>query len=423
MKKRSLLKKLSGAAISLILLSGLLSLETTAQSTISRPGKSMNYIHNRINWIHTSNTDYTYNNDGELISSVKTDPVTNQNISKTEVILDSLNRIMLASGYLWQNNSWVVNFKDNHICTYNAANQVTEFIYQRWKNGALENEHKFNSVYDTAGNLVATTHFEWVNNTWETIDRTLSTYVNGVQTESIKEVYSKNTNSWRPTFKETYGGWQRPGMWSSLVLQTYNATTGWVNFRRYTNTMGQNGGYETLAEAFQNGIWVYDTRQTMIYDVRGDHTDYLAETFVNGTWRMDWTNKYIYTYNSHNDLLQKVYQSPDINSGPIRDQTKDVYSNFQYFTRTLGTPEARQAGLALTLYPNPAQDLLHIDLAGNTQRLQKVTISDLTGKTVLSQTFEAEDRKQVQVEQLPAGIYLLNLETDKGTVVKKFVKQ
>jgi len=75
---------------------------------------------------------------------------------------------------------------------------------------------------------------------------------------------------------------------------------------------------------------------------------------------------------------------------------------------------------ALSIYPNPVKDELFI--TNNEQlTMNNVEIVDLTGKTILIP--HSSFLIPINVSSLPQGIYFLKIETDKGIVTKKFVKE
>ncbi len=83
----------------------------------------------------------------------------------------------------------------------------------------------------------------------------------------------------------------------------------------------------------------------------------------------------------------------------------------------------------LKVYPNPAQDVVNVMYELSDDRAVRVSLHDLTGKQcrVLS---DMQDQKKCKCENnfsikdLPAGMYLLVLETDKGEqTVQRFIKE
>jgi len=99
-----------------------------------------------------------------------------------------------------------------------------------------------------------------------------------------------------------------------------------------------------------------------------------------------------------------------------------------YFTYTDGsnTVWVKNTGSAIAavelknmeIYPNPVKNELKIE--NGELRINKVEICDLSGKTINSQRLNG---KSVNVANLPQGIYFVKIETDRGIVTRKFVKE
>jgi len=71
----------------------------------------------------------------------------------------------------------------------------------------------------------------------------------------------------------------------------------------------------------------------------------------------------------------------------------------------------------LTIYPNPAYNLLYIQ--SNDTEIEKVQIVDLMGAVVLQQTGNVGS---MDIRMLSTGTYLLHMQTTNGNMVKRFVK-
>ncbi len=74
----------------------------------------------------------------------------------------------------------------------------------------------------------------------------------------------------------------------------------------------------------------------------------------------------------------------------------------------------------VSLYPNPALNELTINAEDLT--IQSIKIIDLTGKMVLSNSFN-QSSKTIDISSLDKGSYILMLDSEKGLVSKKFVKK
>ena len=61
---------------------------------------------------------------------------------------------------------------------------------------------------------------------------------------------------------------------------------------------------------------------------------------------------------------------------------------------------------ALSVYPNPAKDILNISFDGASST-SKVSVLDLTGKELINKTIQ-NNKAQIDVSHLSQGIYVVN---------------
>jgi hypothetical protein len=73
------------------------------------------------------------------------------------------------------------------------------------------------------------------------------------------------------------------------------------------------------------------------------------------------------------------------------------------------------------LFPNPAHTSVYLQgIAGNES---EISILDMAGKTRLVKKFDTiTGTVKLSVENLPSGLYIINIKTAEGTITKKFVK-
>jgi len=74
---------------------------------------------------------------------------------------------------------------------------------------------------------------------------------------------------------------------------------------------------------------------------------------------------------------------------------------------------------AVSVYPNPTSNVVNVANAGS---VNNVSISDINGRTVKSTKFNGVADAQVNISDLSAGVYMMSISSDKGTTVKKIVK-
>ena len=73
------------------------------------------------------------------------------------------------------------------------------------------------------------------------------------------------------------------------------------------------------------------------------------------------------------------------------------------------------------MYPNPVNSIVTISNKENIV-LNSISISDINGRTVKQMSFDNVDSVQLNVSDLGSGIYFMNIATDSGNAVKKFIK-
>ena len=73
----------------------------------------------------------------------------------------------------------------------------------------------------------------------------------------------------------------------------------------------------------------------------------------------------------------------------------------------------------LSVFPNPANDVVNVTVDA---AISNITVTDLNGRTVKNTKFAGVSEASVNVSDLSAGVYMMNIASDKGSVTKKIVK-
>lgn len=88
----------------------------------------------------------------------------------------------------------------------------------------------------------------------------------------------------------------------------------------------------------------------------------------------------------------------------------------------IGTDEALGLGdndlTGVAVYPNPATDVLNVTLPSNVE-VKTATLIDVLGKT----TGVSLENGQMNIADLAAGVYILNMDTNLGSFSQKVIKQ
>ncbi|MGX7667596.1 DUF7619 domain-containing protein [Flavobacterium pedocola] len=125
----------------------------------------------------------------------------------------------------------------------------------------------------------------------------------------------------------------------------------------------------------------------------------------------------------------QIKPKPGYTIGDIIPNTASIYFDFNpaivtntYTTEFVATMSVSDFNHnSFVAYPNPTKGLLTI-ASKNTASLQTVTVTDVTGKTVLKNNCSATEAT-VDVSHLMSGIYFLTVESNEQKSTVKFVKQ
>ncbi len=112
--------------------------------------------------------------------------------------------------------------------------------------------------------------------------------------------------------------------------------------------------------------------------------------------------------------------------GDVIENTADIYFDFNaaIITNTVSTTVVENLGVdefgldrMIQLYPNPASSSLQVKTS-KTIFFEKANVYSTLGKRIIE-----TKQNQINLETLSAGIYLVEVVTDKGSVTKKIVKE
>ena len=98
--------------------------------------------------------------------------------------------------------------------------------------------------------------------------------------------------------------------------------------------------------------------------------------------------------------------------GCTKSQTSDV--------TVLGVGIDELETLGASIHPNPSNGIFNL-VVQDTDPIS-VRILDLSGKAIQTETFSGSTRYTLDMESAPAGLYILELETEHGRAFKRLIK-
>ncbi|MBT8258922.1 MAG: T9SS type A sorting domain-containing protein [Bacteroidia bacterium] len=91
------------------------------------------------------------------------------------------------------------------------------------------------------------------------------------------------------------------------------------------------------------------------------------------------------------------------------------------FTTVLSDGQPESISNNVRIFPNPANGLLNVNFPQGIES-GNLTIYDITGQRVIESVLTEADNT-IEVSALSQGVYLLKLETDSKSIIKKFIKE
>ena len=73
------------------------------------------------------------------------------------------------------------------------------------------------------------------------------------------------------------------------------------------------------------------------------------------------------------------------------------------------------------VYPNPVKDILNINPSYN-DLIKVISIYNISGKEIYTAVLNKSDKTLLKLPDISSGVYLLNIETNYGITLGKFIK-
>jgi len=130
---------------------------------------------------------------------------------------------------------------------------------------------------------------------------------------------------------------------------------------------------------------------------------------------------------SHGFVAYKIKPKSDVAVGDFITGDANIYFDFNapIITNMISTEiiddlSSTNYGLEnnISIYPNPTQNILHIEVKNN-QEIEQIKIYNLSGLELMN---VKENKQQLHLENLSAGVYFIQIQTNLGTVNRRFIK-
>lgn len=209
------------------------------------------------------------------------------------------------------------------------------------------------------------------------------------------------------------------------VNMTYGPSASWSNSNNIVAAMSTYFKYPETIEYLERN----STTSTHWWDLIKGELDSLAPFFYGGSGSQGGHVFVCDGYNEDNDVhinwgfggsYDGFYAVTALNPGGYSFSSNQAIIIGIRGPEVPGSAVTEHAASQLTLYPNPATDIIRID-AGNLS-IRKYSVYDVYGK-LLYEEQPTDAAAQYDMSSLPSGVYLIEVRTESGKEVRKVVKR
>ena len=394
--------------------------------------------------------------DAKLFHKLKSATILQWKPAHTDILIRSLSLQYKTSG-----NNETASFKS-------IASYMNEVIYKEWESNTWVNDARVQYIFDANDlNTESFTHF-WENSQW----------VNGSHSILTYDALDRLSNVLMQVWDEDYGIWVDMLMmnytWNALnnpteILMTFNFAGTWYNFRKISYIYDANQYCSEIITQEYNmsgGSWVNYSRNLFTYDGNGWCIEELTQDWVGNTWVDEekaiktnnalgymteqmkylwlggtWENYLHFTY-TFDGQWNKIGELSEIWNGAWENHTQytfmydtqnrlieELEQNWQAkgwvnkelgtwtYGLALGTPSMISLQEILTVFPNPADEMIQIMVEIEDQEAINAELYDFTGRIAMisDRSIQKQGSTLITIEtrNLTPGCYFLMVSSEK----------
>ncbi len=356
----------------------------------------------------------------------------------------------------WDGNAWQKNSRNIEL--NDAAGNPQTYSYQSWllPSGPWKDGSKYEFSHNAAGQLTDYTHFNWdVNdNGWAFQDLYEFEYdIQGNTTKSTVSYWNRADSSWWPNYKDEYGydangnTTQHTRFWwdvntlswsiQAMTQTTYDASNRltsetefhwdfanakWQEWEKIQLVYGTNGTIEennVYHWDFVKNQWNGMYSNTSAHDAAGNLTDQTERSWdtASGQWVdvLRVQSKFDAAAFRQDvfapDYVDGIHKKLSVNTSYLNPahlweaQGASVY--YYSAQSSVGLEEATENLANVSVYPNPARDVLHFEWDNEAETAQ-LELFDRGGRKVFSAEISTYENRLL-VGELARGLYIYQL--------------
>lgn len=319
--------------------------------------------------------------------------------------------------YLWQNGDWVLQFGDRYLPTYDGSNNLVGVESQGWDNNTLAWVTYSNTLAVYEGNQRTQLILQEpsLDGTLEDIVRIEFSFQAGSTEADTALLYLFQGGNWLLQSRFLIDRWINYNNFETFEPVAYTEQEfldgSFVDVYRQVRNDSDNGGYTDLGEDYDGAAWVLSYRFTLLIDDNGNVLEEKSESFIDGEVSINYATLFTYTYDSNNNILERVQQFYDVNTNEYQFNNRSVFGTYLDVTGVdlIGDD-------SFTIFPNPTDGLLNLSCK---DQIKQIRIFDIHGR-IVKQDINIE--RQIDVSNLDAGLYFVQATINNRLVSNRFIK-
>ena len=346
-------------------------------------------------WGNDRSNTYTYTYDSN--NNVFTKATGNNSLST--YTYDSDNNMLTDLSQNRIDNAWVNSTLRTY--TYDSNNNRLTDLFQKWVNNSWENALLFTYTYDSNNNRLTELPQKWQNDSWVNDWFNAHTYTYDSNNNLLTKLdelnylstytYDSNNNVLNKLIQD-----RSDNSWSNMGLITYAC-----DFDNNTVT--------ELWQRWINNSWVNTYQYLRTYDENGNGTSVEFRICLEEGWQP--ANNLVSGLKLYYNNMQSYFFGGDYKMTASYVKVSDINT-------AIPKPVA-PSELNISIYPNPTTGELRIENCES--RIKDIKIFDAIGNKLPLCREKAEGK--IDISHLPAGIYFVQITTEKGVVTKKIMKR
>lgn len=194
--------------------------------------------------------------------------------------------------------------------------------------------------------------------------------------------------------------------------------------RKFGDTTGTGSGlaqgsfpdwFKITVRKFLGGALANDSVDFYLADYRSSNS---SEDYIVKDWQ--WVDL---SSLENVDSLQFTLSSSDVGTYGMNTPAYFCMDNFTTADSPTSIQNINSGNYAASVYPNPAVNIVTIDLSKLTEQSVQVNVTDITGKFVAAQKINSADILLLDVSNYKSGIYFINMTGKTAFINTKLIKE